>query len=514
MNVGPGRKKLLLSLVTFFVLITHSAFSQTTIDEMKAFQDSNYLQIDQINVPEGLNKIENQIRENVIDVIIHSKTHQPIFAQKRPEGYSASYKKFHGLDITINPIGGDADFYSLQLFYYNWTTNKFDKKLTRKISKYNVLNELRFSTYELLLGKKWVTDNKDKIEQRNFDRIQAVKEVIDEQEKNKKKKLKKEALKKKLAEEELENENTKKQKKDLLKREKREKELREQLQGEGLIEEERLQKDRQKQHEKDQSIDDVALEKLKIQEQLEDKAATKKTISAKKNDKKNEPESDVTESPSSDSTTPAGPADPPVPKTSELHGFVNYFQESAQFKGLIYAETSLKYIGAGATFTLERQTSLPTGYRFKLQAGMPIFKEDYTFPMYRSIETEMFARIFGHLKVFGGLDYIPVYFVGLPLAGEGLQVYENDFAWAKIGASMEGVLFDKRSEIRFAYLQSLISKSNQKDTFSGQKIIATLFFQIFNNHGAEFSYSSMNVTGSGDLSSRKVGLSYTYKFEN
>ena len=178
-------------LIFIILLMTVTVMAQTSTPEMKEFSEANYLQIDELEVPKGIQRVEQQLRENVIDVIIHSKTHMPIFAQKREKGYSQNYKKFYGINIKILPILKDEDFYMLNLFYYNWTTNKFDKKLEKKISKYNVLNELRFATYEILMGKQWVQDNKDKIENRNFERIQAVRQVITEQDlRNKKKKSK------------------------------------------------------------------------------------------------------------------------------------------------------------------------------------------------------------------------------------------------------------------------------------------------------------------------------------
>ncbi len=148
--------------------------------ESKEFNETKFLQVDEIDIPKELRRIEDQIKENAVDVIIHSKTHSPVFAQKREEGYSASYKKFHGLKIKIFPISEESDFYSLQLFYFNWTTNKFDKKLKRRISKFNVLNELRFAVYEILLGEHWIRENREKIEKENFDRIQAVRKGISE----------------------------------------------------------------------------------------------------------------------------------------------------------------------------------------------------------------------------------------------------------------------------------------------------------------------------------------------
>jgi hypothetical protein len=189
-------------LTTFFTieLLAQTNRNYTEAEQAtKEFKESKFLQIDSLDLPIELKKIEDDVKQNLVDVIIHSRTHTPVFSQKRESGYTDSYKKFHGLKVEISPYKDIIDFYYLKLFYYNWTTNKFDKTLTRKISKYNVLNEVRFALYELLLGKEFVNEHKDEIEKQNFDRIQDVREAINIQKKSEKK----EKLQKRLDEEKL-----------------------------------------------------------------------------------------------------------------------------------------------------------------------------------------------------------------------------------------------------------------------------------------------------------------------
>lgn len=496
-------------LLFLIVLFTESLMAQSTTAEMKEFAEANYLQLDELDVPKGIKRVEDQLRENVIDVIIHSKTHMPIFAQKRPDGYSKNYKKFFGLNVRILPILKDDDFYSLQLFYFNWTTNKFDKKLTKKISKYNVLNEMRFATYEILLGKQWVLDHKDEIESRNFERIQAVREVISEQERLKKKKKKEDELKKIQAEEEEE----KKSARNLIKREERPKKVKKE---EGPEEEEAVEEGNVavKNSDIEQKGADIDQEKIKIEESIQKQSKSSKAAKKKKSKNPAEVEKENVENLVSD-INPEIPA-PGIPKKTHFYGFANYFQENTGVTGgLIPTDTDLKYVGAGGRFILERATFIPTGYRVSIQAAMPIFKEKYKFPIYRSVESEVFAsNILNRFQFFAGLDFVPVYFVGLPSAGSRLQVYENDFLWFKAGAGVSEVLFNKKIELRLSYLKSVVSKSNQDDKFEASKMIVSSYFQIHESHGAEINYSTMNAIGSFDVASKKIAFSYIYKFEN
>lgn len=511
----------LFLIIIYYSLIADQVFGQSPVanipikkeeasSEMKEFSDGNYLQIDEIDIPEGLSRIEDQLRENVIDVIIHSKTHMPIFAQKRPEGYSANYKKFHGMNVRILPLKDEEDFYSLKLFYFNWTTNKFDKNLTRKISKYNVLNELRMATYEILLGKQWVVDNKEKIESRNFDRILAVRQVIDQNARLKKKKDREELKKQEMEEEaeEIKRERRLIKREDKLKKDKKKNEEQSQNQEQNI--ESTSSENSEKTNE-----NDVELVALAPSENSKQVSGNKKLSSQAKINKTPNPAE------AEDGVVPPLPFEIPVPdngppKKSLFYGIANYFQESTEVKGLIATKTDLKYIGVGGTFILEKETiPYPTGMRFSIQAAMPIFKEKYSFPIYRSIESEYFvSKIFSHVRFFAGLDFVPLYFVTLPSEGLGLQVYENDFLWAKAGLGLDGHVFDHSYELRLTYLKSIVMKSNQTDKFSATKTQASSYLQIHKSHGAEIAFSTTAATGAFEVSSSKIGISYIYKFEN
>ena len=173
------------------------------------FKETRFLQLDRISIPNELKSIEEQIKQNITDVVLVSKTHTPVYAQKR-DGYTDSYKKFFGLQVQISPYPAQADSYQVHFFYYNWTTNKFDKTLYKVISKYNVINELRFGTFELIFGKKYVETNRDAIDIQNYERIQAVRKSIAEQAQIEKMQEKK----KKLKEEEEEEKKSEAKKKD------------------------------------------------------------------------------------------------------------------------------------------------------------------------------------------------------------------------------------------------------------------------------------------------------------
>lgn len=157
--------------------------TQEQQEVVKEFRGTRFLQLDKLILNNDLKKNEEEFSQNVIDTVISSKTHTHIFSQRRPEGYSSAYANFYGIEIELTESPTDPSKLDLRLFYYNWTTNKSDKELKKQISKFNVLNELRFAIYELLNGKDFVRENYNRIQRSNYNRIKAIRQIIEEKEK-------------------------------------------------------------------------------------------------------------------------------------------------------------------------------------------------------------------------------------------------------------------------------------------------------------------------------------------
>lgn len=478
--------------------------------ESKEFNETKFLQVDEIDIPKELRRIEDQIKENAVDVIIHSKTHSPVFAQKREEGYSASYKKFHGLKIKIFPISEESDFYSLQLFYFNWTTNKFDKKLKRRISKFNVLNELRFAVYEILLGEHWIRENREKIEKENFDRIQAVRKGISENRIISKKREQEEKRKSELKEEAEER-----KKKNKLKREEREKKKKEMEKFSSDSDENSLEKSPkiESQNEENNENEEEILKlpkKNRGKEEKKDKKPKKQetNISDIINGE-NAPAANVGQNPNSENQ------DPPVPLKMNIYGRFNYFQEDIYTEGLLNITTRLKYVGIGGIFYIEQLKENPGGMRFLAQFGIPIFKEKYSFPVNGSIESEYYKYLFvKNLKMYGGIDISQIFFVGLSDLGAGLEVIQNRFFWGKVGLSLTSFFKEREFLLRGSFSKSLGSTSSENIALSAIKYNYSVVGQIDHKQSIEVLYQKIVASGKMNLNSQLISLAYIYKLEN
>jgi hypothetical protein len=510
------KKIYIFSIFLLFGILKVTAQTEQKVqaieESAKDFKESKFLQVDAVSLPPELKKIEDEIKQNLIDVIIHSRTHTPMFSQKREEGYSESYKKFHGLNLEISPIVDAQDFYYMHFFYYNWTTNKFDKKLTRRISKYNVLNEIRFALYELLISKEFVKEHKDEIDKQNFDRIQDVREAVSAQKKNDKKERLENILKE---EKKLLIEENKKKKK--LLREERGKKADKIKQNTPKA----TELSPSKKNEEDDSpiaennIETAEMEPLKIDIDENNRRVGRRKSKVKEDPPKVvevPPEPLIPVPPPPD---PVEPGEPPIPTKSTFYLFGSYFDEYSTATGLIQSTTNLRYVGFGARFIIQELTEKPRGIRFTLRVGMPVLKQNYEFPVYRTIESEIYrAKIFKIFQLFGGIDFSPNYFVNLPGFGEHLQVFENDFTWLKAGLGVNFEIFGHETAMRVNYLKSLMMSSNQKKTLTGDRLNASIDYQLKEQHYFEIAYQQSTLVGELEVLSKGWLFSYILKLEN
>lgn len=474
---------------------------------MKNFKETKFLQVDQLDLPEELKKIEEQLRQNLVDVIILSKTHTPVYAQKREDGYTDQYKKFHSANLIISKIPNVEDYYALKISYKNWTTNKFDKSITKRISKYNVLNESRFAMFELLLGREVVQKHRDVLELENFKRIQAVRQSIEEQ----KKIDRRERLKKQEQEEEkkfLEEESKKKNK---LKRE--EKEKIQKLNSQKKDDED-TDNNLSKNDTNDSDVDPSKNE-------LEAIKATSETNKMRR--KKRETTKETKESSKEESSLAASNQETEPPNKDKFYEFKNtiyayssLFNQATNSEALkVLTTTNVRYLSIGSKIVGIQEREYPIGYQIEFQAGVAIKKQNYKFPVLRQIDGDFFiSELIPSLSLMAGIEYSPLFFVSLPGFGETLQVFENDFFWGKFGGSLKHTFFNKNFELTGAFYKSLAMKSNLSRSLDGTKLSVGLGFGFDSKKSVYVSFQKLYLTGDVDNDSSSMALNFYYKFEN
>lgn len=506
---------LIFTVITFKSAYAQSEKKSKEEDDIQAqFKEARFLQVERISVPKELKKIENQIHQNITDVILISKTHTPVYAQKR-DGYTDSYKKFFGLEVRISPIPGQNDSYSVDYFYYNWTTNKYDKSIYKKISKYNVLNEVRFGMYELFFGKDYVEKNKEEIEEENFDRIQEIRKSNQELAKKKKSKNKRDE-----SPEEEEEKEAKAKKKKLMREEKERKKKMEKIPATPI---DNVASEVDVADSSNNDEPDVSSETEKaLQNKTNDNGKKKKSSLPSKPKEKNNNQNDIVKKElngnSSQSATSGAEAE--VPKEAIIYatsGVLGDFTEATTLG--VTSKTNLRYLGFGLKVDVKYLSQKRRGIRTNIRFAIPILKQNFSFPVYKGAESEyywsdLFQGAFSPVQLYAGGDYSPVNFVALPDFGARLQVFENDFLWAKFGIGYETNIKEKPFLAKITYFQSLMMKSNQNRSFSGFKLNFSGHYELNNKHSLELTYQQCFIDGDILLSTKGFQLNYFYKFDN
>ena len=258
--------------------------------------------------------------------------------------------------------------------------------------------------------------------------------------------------------------------------------------------------------------DELAKLKKKKEDENNKKKAKKKDAS-KDQKKDNSEENSANAKP--DAPKPNDDAGETIPSISTLYALGNFFTDNVITDGYLHASTNLRYLGFGARYIQEQDIPNPRGMRFSLKVGLPIKKENYAFPVYRSFETEIYKKFFSkHLQFFAGLDLSPIYFVNLAEKGEGLLVFENDIFWMKGGIAFNQEVYGMEIDLRIMMLKSLMVKNNVNKALAGSGLAFNLAYQHTARHGAEISVQQRDLVGDLTVSSKSLYLSYTYKFEN
>lgn len=486
---------------------------ETNVDDASIeFKETKFLQVDKVQIPNELKMIEEQIKQNIIDVILVSQTHTPVYIQRR-DGYTENYKKFFGLQVNISPSQAKNDYFDIGYFYYNWTTNKFDKSLFKRISKYNVINELRYGVYEILFGKDYVKKNRDAIDLQNYERIQAVRKSIAQQKKLDEKKKKEDQRKQ---DELKESEEASSKKKKILRENKEKKSKQSEFNNleEDTDEEASLDQETEDSEITEKDQENSSFEKREISEP---KNARKKETK-KKNQKNSNNQKNIQNSDENNNQDPI--LDDPIATSKMKHrlemngysGMTIMYTESLTSDKKIKAFSNFKYVTLGAQLEIIQEIINPIGYTVDFIFGIPILKQNYEIPIYKKLDLSIdkYDFFINKSKWSIGIQYAPINFVNVPSFGQEFQVFENDFLWAKLQFKLQYLKYD----FAFSYYLSILGQSSQQNSFSGQKYSAKLGRFFDTRLGAEIKGEIGSLNGDLQVSYGLLALNLIYHFEN
>jgi hypothetical protein len=358
--------------------------------------------------------------------------------------------------------------------------------------------------YELFLGETFVRENRDTIEKKNFDRIQAVRKMIEDQNNKDKKKL---AMKKKQEQKAEEIAKEKKESEEKLKREEKKKKQNNKDDSEP-VEMDNAEKEKTKSNDVNNEVQTDPVD-------IADKEKSADSKSNKKNQKKKE-KSDVINEGSNEvaGIPPEIGEGSSVPKEITFKFFTGLKMETVSTTGILNVKTNLRYLNLGANYTAEYKISRPWGYTLQMSAGIPIKKDNYQISVARSLEAGVFKNIFSGFRINGGMEYSSLPFVNLPTPGEGLKVIQNDILYAKLGIDYNLKINEKSIGAGIEISESLLQKSSVNKSIQTKRSSLFVKSDITDQHGVLLSFFKTQIEGQFTGNSSGGSVLYTYKFGN
>lgn len=501
-----------------------------------------FLQIEDIIIPGTLDEIDFEIRQNTIDVILNSPKY--IFlTSKRDKVVNKNYRDYNSLKVELKRTTSKS--YVADIHLENWYSAKYDRKFKVILSKYNLLTDLRMGIYELLYGKVYVRKNREKLIQYSAIRIKKIKELSRNDSKggNKSNSKTSGGKGKKKPEDDLvkeEKEEDQKQKPPQVggdssadssgskgdEKEKKEK------QEEALAENPEDNKNKPKQG--DENAEDpnrgktakAKLEKGKTEDVdqvlVPDDIAKKKDadlrIAAARDTKKLEKaeESDANLKFFNSADLFDNPPRIFINKKSIFSARLLYTSYNVQSKNsLLSTSLDMSFLRFGATINIIEEKINPISYEFILLAGTSVENEIAQIPAWRTIEARASKFLFSNfLKIGVGVESSPYFFINVPIAGEGQNLYENDIIWVKGLAEVHFNIFRREFSFGGSYSQSILfSSSVENYEASGLKTDFFVKYFFTKKYGAAFSSAGYNFTGTdqGETAS-STGTNYSLNF--
>ncbi|MBY0415492.1 MAG: hypothetical protein K2Q18_15070, partial [Bdellovibrionales bacterium] len=203
----------------------------------------------------------------------------------------------------------------------------------------------------------------------------------------------------------------------------------------------------------------------------------------------------------------------------QLFGKVGFFYDSITSKTSdkkIKTFSRFKYFSLGGDFELIQETQHPLSYLMAFKLGIPVLKENYTIPTYKSLDASVRKHDFfiSKSRLGIGLQYAPENFVNVPEFGGSLQVFENNFVWLKGSAGYLASYKNRPLNIEINGYLSLFMSSNQKKSLSGSKLELTLDWMFSEKLGILASLSHMALSGDLEATGDSIQLFGIYHFEN
>lgn len=196
-----------------------------------------------------------------------------------------------------------------------------------------------------------------------------------------------------------------------------------------------------------------------------------------------------------DKTNPIQPKDENT-KKFDIDAFVFAGQLQIVTEKNIKVTTTIGHVGLGAKARfVELNKERPKSFSAELQISRPMKRDNYSIPLWRKLDFsgDQITKI-SNIKLGGGLELEPLYFIALPNYGKGLTVVDNNIYWLYLSSEFQTHRWKDLYTLKLKLSRSIYTSSSTDTKLSGFKINSTFHMYLIQQYSLDVNFQRSFLT--------------------
>lgn len=158
--------------------------------------------------------------------------------------------------------------------------------------------------------------------------------------------------------------------------------------------------------------------------------------------------------------------------------------------------TTIGHVGLGARARfVELNKERPRSFSTELQISKPMKRDNYSIPLWRKLDfsADQVTKI-SNIKLGGGLELEPLYFIALPNYGKGLTVVDNNIYWLYLSSEFQTHRWKDWYTLKLKLSRSIYTSSSTETKLSGFKFNSTFHIYLNQLYSLDFNFQRSFLT--------------------
>lgn len=152
--------------------------------------------------------------------------------------------------------------------------------------------------------------------------------------------------------------------------------------------------------------------------------------------------------------------------------------------------TTIGHVGAGIRVRqIQLNVDRPWIYMGELQIAKPLKSDNFSIPMWRKLEAAAQKKTtLKFLSIGAGLEFEPLYFIALPVYGEGLTVVDNSIFWSYLYSQLYLPDYGDKYSLSIKVSKSIFTTSSTDTKLAGVKLNFILHSQLSERYAFDVNF--------------------------